>query len=99
MASDSVQRNDARFYRKRAEKLLDMQLSSGRILVVDAELTRPEEIKRGMRVALDTFGRIDGLFYATDEISDKSANNELVGKRGIESCSSDRENAKRIGCL
>jgi thioesterase domain-containing protein/acyl carrier protein len=58
------------FISKRAEKLLDMQLSSGRILVVNAELTRPEEIKRGMRVALDTFGRIDGLFYAMDEISE-----------------------------
>ena len=58
------------FIRKRVEKLLDTQSSSGRILVVDAELTRPEEMKRGMRLVLDTFGRIDGLVYVTDEINE-----------------------------
>jgi thioesterase domain-containing protein/acyl carrier protein len=58
------------FIRKSVQKLLAAQSSEGRILVVDAELTRPEETKRGMNLVLEKFGRIDGLIHVADEISE-----------------------------
>ena len=58
------------FIRKRVEKLLDTDPSSARILVVDADLRRHEEVNRGMRLVVDAFGRIDGLVYVTDEINE-----------------------------
>ena len=67
------------FIRKSIEKLLDTHASSGRILVVDAELRHPEEMKRGMRLVLDTFGRIDGLVYVADEISDNLRTTNSTG--------------------
>ena len=58
------------FIRKSVDKLPPAQSAENRILVVDAELTRPEEIKSGIRRVVETFGRVDGFIHVADEIGE-----------------------------
>jgi thioesterase domain-containing protein/acyl carrier protein len=70
---DAIRSNETLpdFVRSSIEKLLPSQAQEGRILAVDAELTRPDDAKRGMQLVLEQFGPIAGLIHTTDDINEE----------------------------